>query len=79
MVHGAEGGKYGAKCVCRSESRPALAAPAKLALLLLLPFAITIPSDCTLVGQPVCSQGGSFAPGLTFQLTNALDLVIGTF
>jgi hypothetical protein len=41
-------------------------------------FSLAIPNDCSLVGLPVCSQGGSMGSG-TFQLANALDLVIGTF
>ncbi len=41
-------------------------------------FSIAIPFDCSLVGLAACSQGGSFGTGM-IQLTNALDIVIGTF
>ncbi len=41
---------------------------------------VAIPNDCTLVGQSVCAQGAGLTFGpLTLSLTNALDLVIGTF
>ena len=43
------------------------------------PFSILIPNDCGLAGRSVCSQAGSFAPGPSIQLANALDLVVGTF
>ncbi|MEX1025403.1 MAG: hypothetical protein WD226_10030 [Planctomycetota bacterium] len=41
------------------------------------PFAVSIPSTCSLVGRPVCTQGGSLGGSLGIQLTNALDLVLG--
>ncbi len=43
------------------------------------PFAAAVPLDCGLVGVAACSQGASFAPGAGLQLTNALDLVLGTY
>ena len=43
------------------------------------PFSIVIPNDCSLVGQILCTQGGSvsFAP-LTIGLANALDCLVGS-
>ncbi len=41
------------------------------------PFSIPVPSKCDLVGLTVCSQGGSLSATET-QLTNALDLTIGS-
>jgi hypothetical protein len=41
-------------------------------------FSLAIPNDCSLLGLAVCTQGGSIVSG-TFQLANALDLVIGSF
>ncbi len=39
---------------------------------------IAIPNDVTLIGLPVCSQGGSIGLSpFTITLSNALDLVIG--
>ncbi len=43
-----------------------------------VPFSIPVPNDCTLVGVELCTQGVSFVGGL-FQLTNALDITVGTF
>ncbi len=44
------------------------------------PIPIPIPNDCSFVGQAVCAQGAGLTFGpLTLSLTNALDLVIGTF
>ncbi len=40
---------------------------------------IDFPADCTLVGAAACGQGASIDAGGTIQLTNALDIVIGTF
>lgn len=42
------------------------------------PFAVAVPLDCAFVGLAACSQVGSFAPG-NIQLTNALDIVIGSY
>lgn len=43
-----------------------------------LPFVIDIPLECNLIGASFCTQGLS-SDGLTNQLTNALDITIGTF
>lgn len=43
-----------------------------------LPFSVPIPANCGLVGAPLCSQAGS-TDGASIQLTNALDVVVGTF
>ncbi len=43
-----------------------------------IPFAVPVPLDCAFVGLSACSQVGSFAPG-NIQLTNALDIVIGSY
>ena len=44
------------------------------------PVPITIRDDCSLIGLSVCTQGAGLTFGpLTLSLTNALDLVIGTF
>ena len=42
------------------------------------PFAIPVPVDCAFVGLAACSQVAAFAPG-NIQLTNALDIVVGTY
>lgn len=41
-------------------------------------FALPIPSSCGLVGGALCAQGASVDAG-GIQLTNALDVVLGTF
>ena len=43
-----------------------------------LPYAIPIPNDCALVGVTGVCQGGAITPGARAELTNALDLVLGT-
>ncbi|MEO0652063.1 MAG: hypothetical protein AAFZ65_15425, partial [Planctomycetota bacterium] len=43
------------------------------------PFAVPIPTKCTLVGASLCSQALSIDPFGAIQLTNALDITIGTF
>ena len=43
-----------------------------------MPFNVPVPLDTAFVGLTACSQVGSFAPG-NIQLTNALDLVLGTY
>ena len=43
------------------------------------PFALPVPNDCIFVGLTLCAQGGSIDAVLTFELTNALDITIGTF
>jgi hypothetical protein len=43
------------------------------------PFAVAVPDDCALIGTFVCAQGASLNLGLAFQLTNALDLTIGSY
>lgn len=41
-------------------------------------FSVGIPNSCSLIGRTACSQGAVFlAPG--FELSNALDLVFGTY
>jgi hypothetical protein len=42
-------------------------------------FEIHVPLDCALVGAAFCSQAASLQPGSPIALTNALDLVIGSF
>ncbi len=42
------------------------------------PFAIAIPYDCVFAGATLCSQAVSAGEGLV-ELTNALDLTVGTF
>jgi hypothetical protein len=42
------------------------------------PFSMVIPNDCSLIGLPACSQAASLDL-VDVKLTNALDLVIGTF
>ena len=42
------------------------------------PFGVAIPDDCGMVGLQSYTQVASWAPG-TILLTNALDLVIGTY
>ena len=42
------------------------------------PFAIPIPDDCALLGTRACTQAASFTPGVGLELTNALDIVIGS-
>ncbi len=41
------------------------------------PFSIAIPDQCGLVGRSLCAQGGAYASG-QLQLTNAIDLVLGS-
>jgi hypothetical protein len=41
-------------------------------------FAIPIPDDCGVAGVPLTSQGAA-VDGAVILLTNALDLVVGTF
>jgi hypothetical protein len=43
-----------------------------------LPFSVSFPDDCSLVGYSLCSQGVSLN-GVVISLTNALDITIGTF
>ena len=43
------------------------------------PFAVPVPLSCAVVGAAVCAQGLSVGASSTLALTNALDLVIGTF
>ena len=43
-----------------------------------VPFSITPNLDCSIVGVSLCVQGGSW-DGVNSQLTNALDITIGTF
>ena len=43
-----------------------------------VPFALPIPASCDLVGATACSQGASASP-TSIQLTNALDVTIGSF
>jgi hypothetical protein len=44
-------------------------------------FEIPVPDDCSFVGVQVYAQGGAYtpAPGPGIELTNALDLVLGTY
>lgn len=42
------------------------------------PFPVSIPDDVSLVGVELCAQAGSSTDGVTFHLTNALDITIGT-
>lgn len=42
------------------------------------PFALPIPNHCGLLGASLCSQAAS-STGLSVQLTNALDLTLGSF
>lgn len=42
------------------------------------PFTIAVPVDCVYVGLAACAQAGSIAPG-DIRLTNALDIVIGSY
>lgn len=41
-------------------------------------FAVAIPDDPTLLGVGICTQGGAW-DGVSFELTNALDIAIGNF
>ena len=43
------------------------------------PFAFRIPTDCSLAGIGVCCAGVSFGPGGLIELTNAIDIVLGTY
>ena len=43
-----------------------------------VPFGLLLPVDCAFVGVSACTQVASFAPGHV-QLTNALDIVTGTY
>ncbi len=43
-----------------------------------VPFALTVPDDCTIVGTNLCTQGGSIDPLGGIRFANALDIVIGT-
>ncbi|MEM7310964.1 MAG: hypothetical protein AAF682_30115 [Planctomycetota bacterium] len=42
------------------------------------PFSFPIPTGCALAGVTLCSQAGSVAADGTIQVTNALDLVLGS-
>ena len=42
------------------------------------PFPVSIPDDIHLAGLELCAQAGSSTDGVTFRLTNALDITIGT-
>lgn len=44
-----------------------------------VPFAIPVPYDCALAGASLCTQGASLNAAGNLLLTNALDLVLGTF
>jgi hypothetical protein len=44
-----------------------------------VPFAIPVPDDCVLAGVALVTQAFSFDGGGNLALTNALDLVLGTF
>lgn len=45
-----------------------------------MPFQIPVPSQCSLVGVTACTQAASLAViGGQIQLTNAIDITIGTF
>ena len=43
-----------------------------------VPFAIPIPDECGFVGVAVCTQGAAVGAAGAIQLTNALDLVLGS-
>lgn len=43
-----------------------------------VPFSLSIPSNCILIGASLCSQGASASP-TDVKFTNALDITIGTF
>lgn len=43
------------------------------------PFAIQVPSDCTVIGVQLCAQAASIDLASNVALTNALDLTIGSF
>jgi len=43
------------------------------------PFMIQIPANCSLVGQTLYSQGLSLDAGGTIELTNAIDILFGTY
>lgn len=43
------------------------------------PFAIPIPTECKFAGVSICTQGASLSALGGIQLTNALDITIGTF
>jgi len=43
------------------------------------PWAVPIPNEPTFVGLGLCAQAGSSPDGSSFQLTNALDLLIGLY
>ena len=43
------------------------------------PFTFPIPSDCSLAGMALCCGAGSLEAGPHIQLTNALDITIGTY
>ena len=42
------------------------------------PFAVDVPNLIGLVGQSACTQAASLTPGAGVELTNALDVVLGT-
>ncbi|MEM7309098.1 MAG: VCBS repeat-containing protein [Planctomycetota bacterium] len=44
-----------------------------------LPFALAVPDECGLVGVGLCAQGASLDRSGALQLTNALDLVVGSY
>ena len=41
-------------------------------------FAVPIPSNVSFVGLALSTQGGSLTPGAALELTNALDILLGT-
>jgi hypothetical protein len=43
------------------------------------PFALPIPTDCSLVGAALCTQGVGIDAIFNIALTNALDITIGTY
>lgn len=43
------------------------------------PLSLRLPDRCALVGYPACAQGASLTANLGAFLTNALDIVIGTY
>jgi hypothetical protein len=44
-----------------------------------VPFAISIPNDCSLIGATLCAQGASVDALVSISLANALDITIGSF
>jgi len=43
------------------------------------PFVVPVPSDASLVGLALCTQAAALDAGGAAELTNALDVVVGTF